>query len=352
MTNSPNGPVTVPRSIIAEQVTAMLKYLDSLDPGLRGELFSDAIATLSVRDDVLVRLVPDIDVTSSPCSVAGAYLADNDPPILAVAESTSHRRRAFTVLHELGHHLQQSVFQLMDLPTGQPDGGIALEDAACDSFASALLLPKKLVDQHFTVEGPSAVSTVLLWESANASRAAVCVRSAQALKVPGHVTLLDEDGTVVFSSSRDLPPLRRGGNQANTPIFRAALRSATHSAQATTHFTYRDGIQGQELYAQSADIGGMTVIVSVTERAPWLKLSLPKYARGPLGRYRVCEHEACSHEFRTFEPPCSGCGVPKCPECRRCKCGFSSKEQTCTECYLVKVAHLFERGSEVCRDCS
>ncbi len=342
----------MPRSTVIEQVNDMLSYLDETEPGLRTDLFHDAIAALGMRADVTLRLVPDSEADASLCSVAGVYLEDHEPPTLAVAESASPGRRAFTALHEFGHHLQRSVFELMDRLTQQPDGGIALEDVACDSFASAVLIPKELVVQHIGDRGPSAHSVVSLWEASNASRAAICVRTALELKTPGHVTLLDERGVVVFSSSRELPPLRRGGDQSNAGIVRAALRSSRRAAQGETDFVYRDGIRGQRLYAQAADIGGMLVVVSVTERATWLNLSLPKFDRGPTGAYRICEHPSCGHEFRSFESPCTECGAPKCPECGRCNCGFRLKEKTCPTCYLVKATHQFDPGSAECRDCA
>lgn len=347
-----NRPFAVPRGLLDQQVDAMLAYLDTIDADLRGLLFEDAIGTMLDRKETLVRLVPDTEVTSSPCSVSGAYLSDHEPPILAVALSASRRRRAFTVLHELGHHLQQSVFHLMELLMDQPDGGLALEDAACDSFASAILLPSDLVEENIGSKGPTAAAVVRLWEHSNASRAAICVRTAAALKAPGHVSLLDEDGIIIFTSSRGLPPLRRNSDQSASNIFRAFQRSSTTTTEATTTFAYRDGIRGQELYAQAADLGGLTVVVSVTERAPWLKLSLPKKESGPKGKYWVCEHDACGHEFRTFSAPCSECRAPHCPDCRRCNCGTSRPEKTCNSCYLVKAVHLFDPQSPVCQDCS
>lgn len=353
MNTEQHRPIAVPRSLVIDQVSAMLGYIDTSEPKLRSQLFDDAIATLTARDDINVRLVPDREVDASRCSVAGGYLADQAPPVLAISESASHGRRAFTALHEYGHHLQQSVYDLMERPTQQADGGLALEDAACDSFASALLLPKELVQQHIGAKGPSAVSVVSLWQAApQVSRAAVCVRAALTLQSPGHVTLLDQEGSVVFSSSRELPPLRRGGDQSRVSVVNAALRSSDRAIDDEAEFYYRDGIRGQELYAQAANLGGMIVVVSVTDRAAWRSLSLPKKDNGPKGTYRICEHGACGHEFRTFDPPCAQCGVPTCPECGRCNCGFRLSEQQCPSCFLLKAVHQFDAATGICLDCS
>lgn len=353
MSSERRHPTGVSRSLVIDQVTAMLDHTDTSDPGLRSQLFDDAVGTLTARHDIDVRLVPDQEVDASRCSVAGGYLANHTPPVLAVSEAASRGRRAFTALHEYGHHLQQSIYALMERLTQQADGGLSLEDAACDTFASAILLPKELVNQHITDRGPSAATVLSLWQAApQVSRAAVCVRVALTLQTPGHVTLLDENGIVVFSSSRELPPLRRGSDQSRVRIVQGALRAPGRIIEDETEFFYRDGIRGQELYAQAADMGGMTVVVSVTERAAWRKLSLPRKDSGPKGVYRICEHGACGHEFHTFERPCEHCGVPTCPECGQCNCGFRLREQTCPACYLVKASHLFDEKTGMCQDCA
>lgn len=334
------------------QVAAMLNYIDGSDPGIRSRLFDDALNTLADSDEIDVCLVPDQEIDASGCSVAGGYLADHTPPVLVIAESASRGRQAFTALHEYGHHLQQSAYDLMERLTEQPDGGLTLEDAACDTFASAILLPKELVKQHIGDRGPSADAVLSLWRAApQVSRAAVCVRAALTLQTPGHVTLLDENGVVVFSSSRELPPLRRGSDQSRVSIVVAARQALRRIVNGEAEFFYRDGIRGQELYAQAADMGGMTVVVSVTERAAWRKLSLPRRDSGPKGIFRICEHGACGHEFRTFERPCEQCGVTSCPECGRCNCGFRLRERTCPSCHLVKAAHLFDDATGACQDC-
>lgn len=335
---------------MALQLAAMLEHLDGREAGFRLGLQRDPLGTLGATSDVAVRLVPDTDVGDG-CSVAGAYIADNTPPLLAVAASVSSGRQAFTALHEYGHHLQQTEFDLIERSTEQADDGLLLEEAASDGFAAALLLPDKLVSQHVGDRGPTASSVVSLWRASVASRAAACVRAAQALKTPGHIVLLDLEGRVAFASSRDLPPLRRTGDQSGSRIVKDSLGSSRHFAQGETNFAYRDGIRGQELYAQTADMDGFVVVVAVTESAPWLSFSIPKPDVGPVGKWCICEHSGCAHEFQNFDRPCGTCGFPTCPECGRCACGGRVRERICTSCYTMKPAHLFDPGVESCRDC-
>lgn len=342
-----------PRNLVNEQVAAMLDHIDTATPELRSHLFEDALSELSTRTEISVQMVPENEVDNSACSVAGGYLAEHTPPVLVISESASQGRRAFTALHEYGHHLQQSVYTLMDRFLGQPDGGIALEDAACDSFASEILLPEGFIRQHLSSLGPSAASILSLWrDSTQVSRAAICVRAASKLRTPGHVTLLDGRGIVAFSSSRDLPPLKRGSDQSQVSIVKDSLRAPERTIEGIARFYYRDSIQGQELYAQAVGLDGMTVVVSVPDRAPWRTLTLPRSDSGPQGSFRICEHNACGHEFHSFERPCERCGVLQCPECGQCNCAFQIREATCPSCCMVRAIHLFDAATGVCEECT
>jgi Zn-dependent peptidase ImmA (M78 family) len=125
------------------QAVATLAELERLKPGVTESLRHDALDTLAGWSDVGVDMVPE--VTSSACSIAGQYVADTDPPTLVVARSASHRRQQFSALHELGHHVQRNSGALLSAAsrsrTGDPE---ALEEAACEVFASRILLPDAL----------------------------------------------------------------------------------------------------------------------------------------------------------------------------------------------------------------
>ncbi|MFI7131283.1 ImmA/IrrE family metallo-endopeptidase [Nonomuraea sp. NPDC050153] len=343
------------REMVAAQVAAMLQVLEQLSPGAVVRLGTDPFTTLSTFPDLEVRLVPESGtgdrVETSGCSVAGVYISDAVPPILAVATSTSAGRRAFTVLHELGHHLQQHETTLTDLLLEQPDDGLALEDAACDAFATEILLPVSLVDRSIGARGPTAVQVLDLWQASVASRAAACVRAAQRLSSPGHIVLLEADGKVSFATSVGLPPIARGSVQADISTVREAL-AGSGRASGHTRLRYRDGIHGDELHAQVVPMGGLLLLVAVTDRAPWLKFAPPSPASGPVAPTWVCEHTECGHEFTSFDARCRGCGRPPCPECQRCQCPLRVSEQTCSRCFQRLPASVFTAGSAACSECS
>jgi hypothetical protein len=98
--------VAVARDLVARQAGAMADMVEELFPGMRHQLAEDPFAMLESRRDLIVRLMPEGQTRSAAavpsCSVAGVYVDDENPPVLAVAAAASAGRRAFTLLHEFG----------------------------------------------------------------------------------------------------------------------------------------------------------------------------------------------------------------------------------------------------------
>lgn len=341
----------VRRAAVDTQARAMLAAVDILLPGRRDELGHDPVEVLRTWPEVAYREVPASD-TGSRCSVAGAYYGTEDPPLLTVADAASPGRRAFTALHELGHHLQQSDLDLAETVDLHGANAELFEDAACDAFAADVLLPEDLVARHLPERTPTADDIVALHRAGVASRAAVCVRAARHLAAPGHVLLLDAAGSVQFAASHHLPRPARGSDQSGSPVITRALTTlGPIRAHGRTRLRYRDGIQGDELYAQAAPMDGYLLVVAVTDHAPWERgFTLPIAQTGPRASWRICEHPECGHEFRSFAAPCARCGVPTCPECGRCRCAPAVKEKTCPGCFQILPLRFFD--GDRCRDCA
>ncbi len=331
------------------QADAIITMLESKDPGLLAALRSDPATALEASDALTIKFVPEAQ-TDAGCSVAGGYIDSTTPPTLSVALSASAGRRAFTLLHEFAHHLQQTDFDLIELLLAHRDGtGKGLEELACDAFAAEILLPAEQVAATIGAKGPTVDDVVSLWTTSRASRAAVCVRAAQMLRSPGHVLLLDEDGHVAFDAAHGLPPVRRGSDQTAVPLI-ARARSNGHRAEGELRLRYRDGITGESLHAQCADLGGYLVIVAVTDTVPWKKFAPPARSSGPTGRWRACEH--CQHEYSSFETPCAKCKVANCPECGRCNCPPRLAERLCPGCFIMRTENQFAAGSDRCTTCT
>jgi hypothetical protein len=319
-------------------------------PGVGRELQDDPVRALQARRELTVKLVEEREYGTG-CSVSGAYheAAAGRPAALAIGRSLSAGRRAFTALHELGHHIQLNDIDLAGALFAPGVDSHSLEEAACDTFAADLLLPHDVVAEHIGAKGPTADEVAGLICATTASRSAACVRAAQLLPSPGHVVLLKSDGAVFFAASAGAPPLQRDRVQTD-PFVRQALAAATHQRQGTVRWTYRDGIVGGEMYAQSADVGGLIVIVAVVNSAPWEAFSPPSREDGPRARSRICVR--CDEETSSFEPPCTRCGVPQCHSCRACECQVAVKERKCPTCWMVRPVRMYVGASAVCTECS
>jgi hypothetical protein len=337
--------------LVAAQTTAMLDELEARRPGAVAQLRQHSVEVLAAWSEVVVRQVPEYDVDAE-CTVAGGYLGDQAPPIIAVAESLSPGRRSFTALHELGHHLQKTTTALAQILVTQPDFGHALEEAACNSFAAAILIPGELVHRHIDEAGPTAHSIVALWRdpSVSASRAAVCARVAERLRSPGHVLLLDGSGTVTFGASRGFPPARRDSDQSSIAVVRQTLDDPSRAHSGQTAIAYRDGITGQTLYAQAKNMGGHVVLVAVADHPPWdAEFRLPTPDTGPKAQWWTCTN--CDHGFWAFGKRCPTCGAPRCEECGQCDCPAVA-ERCCSNCFILYPLPMFDGASTRCRDCA
>lgn len=364
----------VPWTLVERMVPiALAAVRELIDDGEldRTGLESDPLTELENWDEVIVRrlppalIVPPPETLGGECSVSGTYYdwTPTSRPAIAVAESSSRRRDAFTALHELGHHLQRTNLSLADeLGELERDMSFRVEDAVCERFAAAVLIPSAAATRFLGTGTPTAGDIVTFVDNISASRAAACIRASENLAVPGMVVLLNEEDIVQIAPPRGLPPLRRGSSQAQAEVVRRARALEAGGsyrfrvADDDTHFQYRDGIEGDSLFAQAADIGnGYLVIVAVTEAPPWKDtFTLPKFSTGPRAKERVCPHPECGEPFSTWAETHDVCGEPRCTNCYRCACSLTHvRERPCEGCHLMQPNHLFENDTaKVCVDCA
>ncbi len=318
--------------------------------GRREDLTRDAFAALQRREDLQVLRVPEFVPQDSElgCSVAGGYRWD--PPTLIVTESMSRRRQQFTLLHELGHHIQKTDLALGTAVVEHPEPE-AFEDACCDAFAARMLLPDDLVEVHASDRGPTVDTATELFEASNASRAAICIRVAGLLGSPGVVAVLDPAGAVTFAAARGgLFPPARGSDQTANPLVKVALRAERGRTitRDDAQVWYRSGHSSERLYGQAAWAGDRLFLVMVADRAPWLAFSPPRAGtvENADNGWEECEH--CQQDF-VADVVCDICEQPRCPSGH---CGCTARaDMTCTECFLQKHASQFPAGSKVCREC-
>lgn len=335
---------------VPAQVEAMFEVWERRG-GAREDLTRDAFAALTGREELSVLRVPEFVPQDSQlgCSVAGGYRWD--PPTLIVTESMSWRRQQFTLLHELGHHIQRTDVTLGTaiVEHREPE---AFEDVCCDAFAARVLLPDALLDAHIVGRGPTVSTAAGLFEASNASRAAICVRLIGRFPSAGAAVVLDPDGIVTFAAAcGGVFPPARGSNQTANSLVRAALYAERDGRTITrddAQIWYRGGHCSDPLYGQAAWAGNRLFLLMVAYGAPWLSFSPPQDRTASPADEDWDECEICQQEF-TASLTCSSCGQPSCPS-GHCGC-TAQKERTCEECFQVKHPSQFTSGSIVCREC-
>jgi len=334
----------------------MLAVLDRDQPRLGERLLDDPNAAMSGLDGVEIVMVDENG--DGGCSVAGGYRHDLVPPRIVVTRSASRPRRLFTALHEYGHHLQQNDPELgghlIDAPHGEE-----LEEAACDVFASRILLPDGLVDEHIPARGPTAESVLALYGTGRASRAACCVRAVERLGGAGAVVLLSPEGKVDFAVSRGLYPPARGSDQSSSAVVAAVMGAPEATVERErTRIRYSTGGLSDELYGQATWVDGYIVAVLAESSPGWLQFAPPRpgtaqYARPaapPAWGYGTCS--TCQDTFPMSESAgqCSTCGDPRCGK-GHCGC-TAARERLCPGCSLYLNRSQFEPGAEQCRSCA
>lgn len=337
------------------QATRMLAVLDRDQPRLAERLLDDANAAMSGLEGVEIILVEESG--DGGCSVAGGYRHDLDPPRIVVTRSASRPRRLFTALHEYGHHLQQNDLDLAGhlIDAAHRD---ELEEAACDVFASRILLPDRLVDDHIPARGPTADSVLALYGTGRASRAACCVRAAERLGGAGAVVLLTPEGKVDFAVSRVLYPPARGSDQSSTAVVAAAMSAPNATVERErTRIRYSTGSLSDELYGQAAWVDGYIVAVLAESSPGWRAFAPPRpgtaqYAQPaapPAWGYGTCT--TCQDTFPMSESAgqCDACGEPRCGK-GHCRC-TAARERLCPGCSLYLNKSQFAPGAEQCRGC-
>ena len=331
----------------------MVTVMKVRDPGLSEQLTDDALTALDRHPAVSLRFVPERDAGVG-CTVAGGYRGEETPPALLVTTSLSHRRRAFTALHEFGHHLQRTDLSLAEALLEHPDDE-QLEEAACQSFASRVLLPDHLIAPLTPERGPDATTVADYYRRSNASRAACCVRAVGLLIGGGAVVLYRPDGTVDMAASTGLYPPAQDSNQSNSPLIARALAHPHGTVEHDeTTIAYSTGTS-ELLYGQATWIDGYIVAVLKPDNASWKPFAPPRTRTSTYtGRSKWATCDRCLNEFTITDNVCQRCGTSRCPR-GHCACADSAGERMCPRCTMTLDKARFANFTDPatsCRDCS
>jgi Zn-dependent peptidase ImmA (M78 family) len=212
----------------------------------RIRLQTSTMSTVMEEFGVEVRIRPDV-IRAGYCSVAGNYF--NDPPRMVVAESPTSRRVAFTVLHELAHHLIRASYTYAYRFTSLARAP-QLEEAVCDRFAAEVLVPTSLVEAVVSEGIPQATELAELYRRSVGS-GVVCVRSAaKRLLVPGYVVVAVDNVIHYAVSHRMLLDIEKGSRQVPGSLFTEA--AVNGSANGITQLSVRHGVLSAALLGDVA----------------------------------------------------------------------------------------------------
>jgi hypothetical protein len=299
-----------------------------------GALMHDPAIAVAIEDDLV----------DTGCGGGGYYRPS--PPTIHLHPATS-RRDNFTLLHELGHHLQQWHDQwgyvLIDMAASDRR---TIEEAVCDQFAAHVLLPVGEADRRATSLHPADVMAGLFARS-KASRSATLQRVRKMLPAESRwiLAVADLDGVVITSATTygDAPPPKDFAQEGFRSVAAEALQSAVRR-EFHEGIEYRTGMVLDDMRVEAA--------LDFEERYVFVALR-PTTANGTgTATFPVqeCSNPACDSTFASRDSVgrCATCQGFKCPHCHRCGCAVFQRPAMCATCFMPYTPAEMASGNHEC----
>ena len=267
-----------------------------------------------------------------------------DPPTIYL-HSSLYRRNAFTVLHELAHHLQRHHiewgFHLMDIR--DTNHRLRIEEMVCDRFAAEVLLPAERISDDALCHPADAMAG--LYVNSNLSHSAVIQNVA--VNLPPHarwiLCVVDPCGVITTSQtsySQHPPPkgvkhleLAAIAEEAADRPIRRALPNA---------FTYLTGATLTDMWAEACrDHENRYTFIAMR---PARRFGISEV----VDERFVCNNVSCNKELDSTKKlkQCPRCNEPKCPECNTCGCETGNNDRKCPICQCILTPYEVDHGHE------
>lgn len=305
-------------------------------------LRNNPLETLTQSPEIVV-IIED-NLVNTGCGGGGYYRSS--PPAIHLHPATS-RRDNFTLLHELGHHLQQTHCQwgyaLIDMNDWDRR---KIEEAVCDQIAAQILLPVTDADRHATYSHPADVMAGLFARS-EASRSATVQRVREMLPADSRwiLAVADLNGAVVTSGTTysDPPPPKHLVQEG----FR---RVAAEARESAVRREFHEGLE----YRTGAVLDGLRVEAVLDHEDRYVFLALRPTSASGSGVWtypsRECSNPVCEASFQAQQSSgrCENCQDFVCPRCDRCTCTAPQRPTTCTTCFMPYTLAEMASGSHEC----
>ncbi|WP_420618653.1 ImmA/IrrE family metallo-endopeptidase [Candidatus Poriferisocius sp.] len=331
------------RAVVAKMVE--LVPTDALDD-LRNE--DPASAVEAHFEPINVYELPFVRIDGERCSVDGYYEPFVDPSRQHIfySESGNPAHDRFTILHELGHHIVNTVdyglLDDLDLIAGARGDPVLAEEAACHRFAGELLVPTQLLDDVVGGDQVTPRHVLRLHELSSASWAALAVRVADYSNIKTAVVLIRCRGEVWFVAANWLTSWPRG----STVKPGGALDRALQNAVTARSDVFRFGLGGQDsMFCDTAIVDEGLAVAVMSSRRSTLGLSILEEVE-PTWKTREEFCQWCGDERDVGW--CDLCSGRRCRSCNRCGCQTHVSNDVCPACHR---SNPFNPDSQVCRDC-
>ncbi|MFD3038522.1 ImmA/IrrE family metallo-endopeptidase [Mycolicibacterium senegalense] len=306
----------------------------------------------ALRDNPLRTLLgsPGIEVeiedglVDTGCGGGGYYRPT--PPTIHLHPAT-YRRDNFTLLHELGHHLQQTHdqwgFSLIDMVDGERR---KIEERVSDQFAAQVLMPVGESDRRDASLHPADLMAGL-YARTEASRPATMLRVLEMLPAGSRwiLAVADLDGVVTTSATTyDDPQPPKDFAQEG---FR---RIAAEAMEAAVRREFHEGIE----YKTGSVLDGMRVEAAIDHEERYVFLALRPTTVNGAGTWtfpsQECSNPVCEKTFqaKSSSGRCENCQDFKCPHCQRCGCTAPAAPTKCGTCFLPYTPAEMASGKHEC----
>ncbi|MFV8167731.1 ImmA/IrrE family metallo-endopeptidase [Mycobacterium sp. 134] len=306
----------------------------------------------ALRDNPLGTLLrsPGIEVeiedglVDTGCGGGGYYRPT--PPTIHLHPAT-YRRDNFTLLHELGHHLQQTHdqwgFSLIDMVDGERR---KIEERVSDQFAAQVLMPVGASDRRDASLHPADLMAGL-YARTEASRPATMLRVLEMLPAGSRwiLAVADLDGVVTTSATTyDDPQPPKDFAQEG---FR---RIAAEAMEAAVRREFHEGIE----YKTGSVLDGMRVEAAIDHEERYVFLALRPTTVNGAGTWtfpsQECSNPVCEKTFqaKSSSGRCENCQDFKCPHCQRCGCTAPAAPTKCGTCFLPYTPAEMASGKHEC----